>query len=59
LRDDKNVGKDNRSIDEAFVPLNGLESKGGCNLGAAAAFEEIVLALRLVVLGQIATSYAW
>jgi hypothetical protein len=59
LRNDKDVGEDDRGIDEAFIPLNGLEREGGCDLGAAAAFEKIILALRLVVLGQIASSYAW
>jgi hypothetical protein len=51
LRDDKNVGEDNRSIDEASISIDGLKCKVGSNLGAAAAFEEVVLALFFVVLG--------
>jgi hypothetical protein len=53
----ENVGEDDRSVDEAFVPLNGLEREGRCDFGAAAAFEEIVLPLCFVVFGEIASGY--
>jgi hypothetical protein len=56
LRDDEDVGEDDRSIDKASISIDRLKRKVGSNLGAAAAFEEVVLALFFVVLGQVASS---
>jgi hypothetical protein len=55
---DKDVREDDSGIDEALIALNGLEGERGGDLGAAAAFEEVVFALGLVVLGQVATGCA-
>jgi len=57
LRNDENIGEDDGGIDEAFVALDGLEGESGGDFGAAAAFEEVVLAFRLVVFWQVASSY--
>jgi hypothetical protein len=58
LRYDEDVGEDDGGVDEALIALDGLEGKRGGNLGATAAFEEVVFSFCFVVLGQIATSYA-
>jgi hypothetical protein len=57
LRDHEDVGEDDGGINEAFVALNGLEGKSRCDLGAAAAFEEIVFAFYLVILREVTTGY--
>jgi len=58
LRNDEDIGEDDGGIDEAFIALNGLKGEGGCDFGAAATFEEVVLAFRLVVFRQVTSGYA-
>jgi hypothetical protein len=57
LGNHKDVGEDDGGIDEASISIDWLEGKVGGNLGAAAAFEEVVLALLLVVFGQVSSSF--
>jgi hypothetical protein len=57
LRYNEDIGKYDGRVNEACIALNGLESKGRCNFRAAAAFEEVVLAFRLVIFRQIASGY--
>jgi len=57
LRNNEDVGEDDGGIDEAFIALNGLEGESGGDFGAAAAFEEVVLAFRLVIFRQVASGY--
>jgi hypothetical protein len=47
---DEDVGEDDGSIDEACIAFDGLEGERGSNLRAAAAFEEVILSLGLVIL---------
>jgi hypothetical protein len=54
----EDIREDDRGVDEAFIALDGLEREGGCDFGAAAAFEKVVLAFCLMVFGQVASSYA-
>ena len=58
LRNDEDVGEDNGAINEAGVTINGLQGQSRGNLGRATALEEVVGALGLVVLGQVAASLA-
>lgn len=58
LRNDEDIGEDDGTINEAGVTINGLQSQGRGNLGRTTALEEVVGALGLVVLGQVATSLA-
>lgn len=57
LRNDQNIGEDDRSINKAFIALNGLEGYGRCDFRCAAAFEEVAATLCLVVLGEVSASY--
>lgn len=56
LRDDEDVGEDDGGIDEAGIAADGLESDFRGDFGIAAAFEEVSLALGLVVFREIAAS---
>jgi hypothetical protein len=56
LGNDKDVGENDGSIDEAFISLDGLKGERRSNLGTTTAFEEIMLSFRFVVFGQVATS---
>ena len=58
LRNDEDVGEDDGAINETGVTINGLQSQSRGNLGRATALEEVVGALGLVVLGQVAASLA-
>jgi len=57
LRNDEDIGEDDGGIDESFVALNRLEGESGGDFGAAAAFEEVVLAFRLMVFRQVTSGY--
>jgi hypothetical protein len=57
LRDDEDVGKDDGRVDEAVEPLDRLQRDGRRDLGRAAALKKVPLALRLVVLWQIAPGW--
>ena len=54
LGNNQDVGEDDGGIDQALEAVNRLQSEVGCNFGVAAAFEEVLLALFLVVFGQVA-----
>lgn len=54
LRDYEDVGEDDGGVDEAGVALDGLESEGRGDLGAATALKEVILALCFVILGEVA-----
>lgn len=56
LRDDEDVGEDDGGVDEAGIAADGLESDFGGDFGIAAAFEEVSLALGLVVFREVAAS---
>jgi hypothetical protein len=55
LGNDEDVGEDDGGVDEAGVALDGLEGEGGGDFGGAAAGEEVVAALGLVVLRKVAS----
>jgi hypothetical protein len=56
LRDDEDVGEDDGRVDEALVPLDGLEGERRGHLGIAAALEEVPRALGFVVLREVSSS---
>lgn len=57
LRDNKDVGEDDGSINEAAITLNGLQSQGRGYLGITAALKKVTIPFRLMVLGKITTSF--